>query len=498
MNILLVYPEYPETFWSFKSVLKYISKKAAYPPLGLMTIAALLPQEWSKQLVDVNVTKLKDEQIDWADYVFIGAMIIQIPSAQEIINRCKARGKVVVVGGPAATSQPEVFQGVDHFVLNEAEVTLPLFLSDLARGNAQPVYTSAIHPDISQTPAPLWSLINMKHYVSMPIQYSRGCPFNCEFCDIIILYGRQPRTKSPQQLLTEIQSLYDAGWRRELFIVDDNFIGNKKNVKAMLPHLIRWQKEHNYPFQIITEASVDLARDPELMKMMSQANFNKVFLGLETPSLDSLKECNKLQNTNTDLEESIRILHTNGLQVMGGFIVGFDSDTKRIFEDQIRFIQNSGVVTAMVGILNALPQTQLWHRLRREGRLLQNSSGLNTDANVNFIPRMGITELLEGYQKVISTIYHPRHYYQRIHVFLKNYQPTTIHKINGKDLLAAAKSMWKIGLLSRARFLYWKLLLKTALTRIKSLPTAVELAIMGAHFEKISRPIIRAKSDRSV
>jgi len=207
MNILLVYPEYPETFWSFKSVLKYISKKAAYPPLGLMTIAAMLPEDWSKQLVDVNVTKLKDEQIDWADYVFIGAMIIQIPSAQEIINRCKARGKVVVVGGPAATSQPDVFQNVDHFVLNEAEVTLPLFLSDLARGNAQPVYTSAIHPDISQTPAPLWSLINMKHYVSMPIQYSRGCPFNCEFCDIIILYGRKPRTKSPQQLLAEIQSL---------------------------------------------------------------------------------------------------------------------------------------------------------------------------------------------------------------------------------------------------------------------------------------------------
>jgi radical SAM superfamily enzyme YgiQ (UPF0313 family) len=356
----------------------------------------MLPEEWDKKLVDINVEELQEEQIAWADMVFISIMIVQMESAQEIINQCKAQGKIVVAGGPAATTMHEKLRGVDHFVLNEAEITLPYFLADVKKGNAKPVYSTTEWPDITKTPVPQWSLINFKDYATMPVQYSRGCPFDCEFCDIIVMYGRKPRTKTPAQIVKEIQSLYEAGWKRDVFIVDDNFIGNKSNVKKMLPALIKWQKAHKYPFAIFTEASANLADDEELMQMMSAANFGKVFVGIETPSVDSLKECGKYQNVTCDLEEAVRIIHQNGMQVMGGFIVGFDNDTESIFETQIKFIQKVGIVTAMVGLLNALPQTRLWHRLKAEGRLLKETTGENTDASLNFIPRMGQQNLMEG------------------------------------------------------------------------------------------------------
>jgi len=489
MNILLVYPKYPETFWSFKSILKFISKKAALPPLGLLTIAAMLPAEWNKKLLDVNVTELKDEHLQWADMVFLSAMMIQIDNARQIIERCKALGKAVVAGGPGPTIHQEAFAGVDHFVLDEAEVTLPIFLADLEKGEPKPVYTSPIKPDINQTPIPLWSLLNFKDYATMALQYSRGCPFNCEFCDIIVLYGRKPRTKSPEQIINEIQSLYDAGWRGKLFVVDDNFIGNKVNVKKMLPQLIGWQKSHKYPFTLLTEASTNLAEDDELMQMMSAANFYKVFLGIETTNLESLKECEKFQNTKHDLEEAVEILHHNGLQVMGGFIVGFDNDTDSIFDAQIKFIQKVGIVTAMVGLLNAIPHTRLWHRLKTEGRLIKETTGENTDGSLNFVPKMGKEKLLEGYQKIISTIYSQKNYYARINTFIKHYRPTAKDRIGLEDLKATVRSFWSIGILSRARFLYWKLLLKTSLSKIKALPMAIELAIYGLHFEKYLKKI---------
>ncbi len=388
INALLIYPKYPDTFWSFKHTLKFISKKAAFPPLGLLTVASILPKEWDKRLIDVNVKKLKDEEIAWADIILISAMIVQEESAKEIIKRCKVLGKIVVVGGPAFTAQPEKFLGVDHFVLNEAEITLPLFLKDLEEGKAKKIYTSIKRPDITKTPIPKWSLINFRDYATMAVQYSRGCPFNCEFCDIIIMNGRIPRTKTPEQIINELQSLYTAGWRGSIFVVDDNFIGNKTNVKQMLPLLITWQKEHKYPFQFLTEASLNLADDEKLMQLMSKANFNKVFLGIESPSVNSLKECGKMQNTERNLADSVKIIHKNGLQVMGGFIVGFDNDTEKIFESQIKFIQEVGIVTAMVGLLNALPQTRLWCRLKGEGRLLKDTSGENTDGSINFIPQM--------------------------------------------------------------------------------------------------------------
>jgi radical SAM superfamily enzyme YgiQ (UPF0313 family) len=493
MNVLFVYPEYPDTFWSFKYVLKFVSKKAAFPPLGLLTIGAMMPENWQKKLVDLNVRSLEDAHLEWADMVFLGAMIVQKKSAQEVINRCKAHGKKVVAGGPAFTTQHEEFTGVDHFVLNEAEVTLPLFLDDFEKGRLKKVYISGTRPDITETPIPLWSLINIHDYATMAIQYSRGCPFNCEFCDIVIMNGRKPRAKTPDQMKKEFQALYDAGWRKSVFIVDDNFIGNRQAVKNMLPELVTWQKEHKYPFTLLTEASTDLANDEELMQMMSKANFFKVFLGLETPDNESLKECGKYQNSSRNLVEAVHTIHRQGMQVMGGFIVGFDNDTESIFESQIAFIQQIGVVTAMVGVLTALPQTRLWHRLKAEGRLLSSATGENTDGVLNFMPKMGIETLHEGYKMILSSIYSPKQYYQRINIFLDNYRPTAISRLQKQDVIAFLKSAWRIGIISRARFHYWKLLIKTFFKKRMALPIAVELAIYGLHYEKITKRICGSK-----
>jgi radical SAM superfamily enzyme YgiQ (UPF0313 family) len=493
MKVLFVYPKYPDTFWSFKHVLKFIAKKAAFPPLGLLTVGAMLPGEWQKKLIDLNVEPLEDKDIAWADMVFLSAMIVQKKSAQEIIDRCRALGRKIVAGGPAFTTQHEEFIGVDHFVLNEAEVTLPLFLKDLANRNPKYIYTSDKRPDITETPMPLWSLINIDDYATMAIQYSRGCPYNCEFCDIVIMNGRVPRSKTPEQMEKEFQALYDAGWRKSVFIVDDNFIGNKSEVKRMLPVLVQWQKEHKYPFTLLTEASTDLANDENLMQLMSRANFFKVFLGLETPDRESLKECGKFQNASRDLIKAVHTIHRHGMQVMGGFIVGFDNDTETIFDAQINFIQQIGVVTAMVGVLTALPQTRLWHRLQGEGRLLGGATGENTDGVLNFIPRMGMKTLNDGYRKILASIYAPQQYYQRINTFLENYTPTAVTRLQKQDIIAFVRSAWRIGIISRARFHYWKLLLMTIIKKRMALPIAVELAIYGLHYEKITRRICATK-----
>jgi radical SAM superfamily enzyme YgiQ (UPF0313 family) len=494
MKILMVYPQNPDTFWSFKHIMKFVGRKAAFPPLGLLTVASMLPENWQKKLVDMNVTELSDADIAWADMVFISAMIVQKDSAVDVIERSKALGKTIIAGGPWFSSQETLCDGVDHFVLNEAEVTLPMFLADYAAGKLKKVYTSQERPDIRQTPVPMWSLINLKKYVTMPVQYSRGCPFDCEFCDIVIMNGRIPRTKTPEQIITEIQSLYDAGWKGAIFIVDDNFIGNSRKVKQMLPELIAWQKRMKYPFTFLTEASTDLAEDIELLEMMRDANFYKVFVGLETPDVESLKECGKYQNTTIDLKTAVQIIHQHGMQVMGGFIVGFDNDTPSVFETQIRFIQQIGVVTAMVGVLTALPQTRLWRRLKEEDRLLSDSSGENTGSNLNFIPRMGVEKLQEGYRTIVSTIYSPKYYYKRIDTFIKNYTPSVKTRLHYQDFHAFFRSLWRIGLFSKSRFRYWKLMIKTGLTRMRCLPIATELAIMGLHFEKVSRNEAKNKS----
>ncbi len=494
MKILLVYPQYPDTFWSFKHALKFVSKKAAFPPLGLLTVAAMLPADWDKKLVDMNVNRLTDEDIKQADYVFISAMAVQQDSVKEVIARCNRLNTRVVAGGPLFTTGYEEFEGVDHFVLGEAEATLPQFLSDLAKGCPRQVYASDIRPDIRQTPVPLWSLINMKHYSSMNIQYSRGCPFNCEFCDIILLNGHTPRTKEKAQLLTELEELYRRGWRGGLFIVDDNFIGNKKKLKQqILPAIIDWQKERGHPFALSTEASINLADDETLVKLMVDAGFNTVFIGIETPNEESLIECAKLQNRNRDLVNSVKKLQNLGLEVQGGFIVGFDSDPLSIFKNQISFIQKSGIVTAMVGLLNAPPGTRLYQRLKTENRLIKAFTGNNTDCSLNFIPKMNYETLINGYKHILKTIYSPRQYYERVRTFLKEYQPRRriARRLQLHHIRAFFRSIWFLGIIEKGRRYYWKLLFSTLLKQPHKFPISISLSVYGYHFRKVAEKYIR-------
>ena len=489
MKILLVYPQYPDTFWSFRHALRIISKKASFPPLGLLTVAAMLPSDWEKKLVDMNVTALDDKDLNWADYVFISAMVVQRDSVKEVIARCREFGAKVVAGGPLFTTEHEEFDGVDHLVLDEAEITLPPFLADLDKGCVQHIYTSKERPDISKTPIPMWSLINMKKYSSMNVQYSRGCPFNCEFCDIIILNGHKPRTKDKDQVVNELEALYSRGWRGGVFIVDDNFIGNKRKLKAeILPAIIKWMKERKYPFSFNTEASINLADDKGLMQLMVKTGFNTVFVGIETPNEESLVECNKFQNANRNLVASVKKIQNYGLEVQGGFIVGFDSDPISIFKSQINFIQRSGIVTAMVGLLNAPRGTRLYQRLKQENRLLKGFSGDNTDCSLNFIPKMNYETLINGYRHILNTIYSPKNYYERVKTFLKEYKPRGIRKgkIQFYHLKAFIKSMWVLGVKEKGRKYYWKLFASTLLRCPRSFPLSMSLAVYGYHFRKIA------------
>jgi len=490
MKILLIYPKYPDTFWSFKHALKFVSKKASFPPLGLLTVAAMLPKEWEKKLIDMNVSVLSEDDLKWADYVFISAMVVQKKSAKEVIRKCKKLGIRVVAGGPLFTTGYEEFEDIDHFVLNEAERTLPSFLDDLKNGCVQHIYISKEWPDIGNTPPPQWDLINMKKYVTMSIQYSRGCPFNCEFCDIIVLNGHKPRTKSKDQILEELEVLHTQGWRGGVFFVDDNFIGNRKRLKTeILPYLIDWMKQKKYPFYFFTEASINLSDDEELMQLMVKAGFRRVFIGIETPNEESLAECNKYLNKNRDLIACVRKVQDKGLEVQGGFIVGFDNDPPSIFEKQISFIQESGIVTAMVGLLNAPRGTRLYHRLKKEDRLLDNPSGDNTDFSLNFIPKMNKEVLINGYKKILSTIYSPKHYYKRVITFLKEYKPRDLKKkiyFKFSYFKAFLKSIWFLGIKGKERLHYWKLISWTLVRRPHFFGIAVSFAIYGFHFRKIA------------
>jgi len=500
VRILLVYPQYPDTFWSFKHALKFVSKKAAFPPLGLLTVAAMLPAEWEKKLVDMNVARLTDEDIKWADYVFISAMVVQQDSVKEVIARCKRLNTRIVAGGPLFTTGYEEFDGVDHFVLGEAEVTLPLFLEDLEKGCARHVYSSGTRPDISRTPIPLWSLINMNNYSSMNVQYSRGCPFNCEFCDIILLNGHQPRTKEKEQLVAELDELYRRGWREGVFVVDDNFIGNKKKLKLeILPAIIEWRKGKRHPFVLSTEASINLADDEELMQLMVDAGFSTVFIGIETPNEESLLECAKLQNRNRDLVASVKKIQNCGLEVQGGFIVGFDSDPLSIFKNQINFIQKSGIVTAMVGLLNAPPGTRLYQRLKKENRLVKAFTGNNTDCSLNFIPKMNYETLINGYKYILNTIYSPKSYYERVKTFLKEYKPRgdIASRLQFHHIRAFFKSVWFLGISEKGRRYYWKLFLSTLLKQPRKFPIFMSLSVYGYHFRKVVEKYINLPAQNS-
>jgi len=496
LKALLVYPEYPDTFWSFKHALKVVFKKATHPPLGLLTVAAMLPAGWDKKLIDMNAQTLKDTHIKWADYVFISAMVVQRDSVKQTISRCKALGKKIVAGGPLFTSEPEAFSEIDHLVLDEGEITLPKFLEDFETGKAQHVYTSKERPDISKTPIPLWSLIKMNKYTSMNIQYSRGCPYDCEFCDIVTLNGHTPRTKTKQQVINELEALQNAGWKGSIFFVDDNFIGNKRKLKEeILPALIKWRKTRKYVPTFFTEASINLADDEELMRLMADAGFDRVFVGIETPNEDSLVECNKLHNKNRDLVAAVKTIQAHGMEVQGGFIVGFDNDPTSIFQRQIEFIQKSGIVTAMVGLLNAPRGSRLYERLKKEDRLLKDGTGDNTDCSINFVPKMRLETLLNGYKQIMNTIYTPKHFYERIRTFLKEFKPrhyeVKFYQIRFYHIVGFVRGFWLLGVVDKGRKYFWSFIIPVLFKRPKFFPLSLILSIYGLHFRKVCEKFSR-------
>jgi len=488
MRILLVCPECPETFWSFKHALRIISRKALLPPLGLLTVAAMLPSSWQKKLVDMGVSPLRDEDIKWANYVFISAMRIHKDSVDRIVARCRNLGARIVAGGPLFTAGYEHAQEIDHLVLDEAEMTLPAFLKDLAEGRPQHLYRSDQRANLQDVPIPSWDLVDMKKYACMPIQYSRGCPFCCDFCDVTRLFGNRIRTKATDQILEELEGLYVRGWRDSVFIVDDNFIGNRKPLKQeVLPAMIDWMEQRGHPFVLSTQVSVNLSDDDELMTLMVRAGFDTVFVGIETPNDQSLAECNKSQNRNRDLAASVRKMQSFGLQVQAGFILGFDSDTPSIFSSLTHFIQESGIVTAMVGLLNAPVGTKLYERLVKENRLIQKATGDNTDLSINFVPRMNYDELVAGYKWVVRSIYSHRLFYERVTAFLKSYRPARMGRFrrHSYDVRALLKSMWFLGIRSKGRIYYWKLFVWSLVRRPELFPLAITLAVQGFHFRKM-------------
>jgi len=488
MNVLLVNPKFPDTFWSFKYALKFVSKRTAFPPLGLLTVASLLPHSWNKRLVDMNVQDLREMELKWADLVFLGGMSIQLKSARAVIERCKTMGKKIVAGGPLFTSFPDEFHDVDYLVLNEAELTLPQFLADLKNRNARHLYLTDQWADVTTTPVPMWNLINSKYYSSMNIQYSRGCPYDCEFCDITVLYGRVPRTKTKEQMLLELEAMYSTGWRSDVFIVDDNFIGNKALLKKeILPAIIDWMEQRKYPFALNTEASINLSDDEELMDLMVKAGFNAVFVGIESPNEESLIECKKSPNRNRNLVESVKKLQHKGLQVQGGFIVGFDSDPNSIFQKLVEFIQESGIVTAMVGLLNAPTGSRLYKRMLKEGRLLKAMSGDNTDFSMNFIPKMNYDFLVNGYRSILENIYSSKQYYTRVKEFLRTYDPPRVRVplVKSSHLKALVKSVIILGIMDKERVQYWRLFFWSLFTRPRMFPLAITFTIYGYHYRRI-------------
>lgn len=497
MHVLMVYPQFPDTFWSFKHALKFVNRKNNNPPLGLMTISSLLPEKWEKRLVDMNINPLKDSDIRWADMVFISAMDVQRASVHDVISRVKPFGRRIIAGGPLFTGEYDQFPMVDTFILNEGEITFPHFLADLNSGaNVKRVYETKEFADMKTSPLPDLSLINMRQYECMSLQVSRGCPFHCEFCNVTALLGHIPRTKSVAQIIAELDQLYNAGWRHNVFIVDDNFIGNKKFLKEeLLPAMIKWHQGKS-GFNFITEASINLADDPDLMRLMTRAGFVDVFIGIETPNESSLFECNKKQNSNRDLINSINSIQNHGMQVMAGFIVGFDNDPPDIFERMISFIQESGIVTAMVGLLQAPFGTKLYERMENEGRILQEMSGDNSDGTTNIKTKMLPAKLKQGYFKIMKTIYSPEMLYPRIKTFLEQFNPKKVTvNVRLNEITAFIKSLFVMGFNPRESRHYWDLVWWTLRRDFRKFPTAITMVIYGYHFRTITERNLESLSD---
>jgi radical SAM superfamily enzyme YgiQ (UPF0313 family) len=487
MNALLLFPSFPDSFWSLDHALGIIGRRSLLPPLGLLTVAAMLPGHWPKRLIDLNIQSLRDEDLEWADCVFLGGLVIQWQSAAEIIARCRAAGKRIVAGGPLFTAAYALFQDADHFVLNEAELTLPRLLADLESGSPKRTYRSREFADLRQTACPLWELADLRQYAVVGIQYSRGCPFSCDFCNVTATLGRTTRVKDASQIIRELDNLYRAGWRDRIFFVDDNLIGNKRALRdELLPALAAWQRDHGH-LPLCTQVSLNLADDPQLASAMVDAGFDMVFIGIESPDAASLAECGKTQNRNRDMIASVKSLQRAGLEVQGGFIVGFDQDTPEIFQRQAEFIQESGIVTAMVGQLQAAPGTKLKERLALEGRLLGSALGHNTDGNTNFIPRMGLEALRQGHSRLLKELYAPRAYYQRIYTLLREFpSPSRRPGWRLADWVPMARALLRFGILGAERREYWKLLAWTLRHKPRLLSLAIRLAAQGHHYRRMS------------
>ncbi|MBE9181637.1 DUF4070 domain-containing protein [Oculatella sp. LEGE 06141] len=467
MNVLLLYPRFPKSFWSFEKTLALLDRKAMLPPLGLITVAAILPQPWNYKLVDRNVRDVTAAEWEWADLVILSAMIVQKDDLLDQIQEAKRKGKRVAVGGPYATALPnEVTDvGADYLILDEGEITLPLFVEAIARGDESGIFRAGGEkPDVTSTPVPRFDLLDFDAYAEMSVQFSRGCPFQCEFCDIIVLYGRKPRTKAPDQLLKELDRLYELGWRRSIFMVDDNFIGNKRNVKLFLKELKPWMVEHQYPFSFATEASVDLAQDQELMDAMVQCNFGAVFLGIETPDEASLTLTQKHQNTRDSLSDAVHAITRSGLRVMAGFIIGFDGEKKGAGDRIVQFVEQTSIPTALFSMLQALPDTALWHRLEKEGRLRSKSANINQTTLMNFVPTRPLEEIAQEYVDAFCRLYDPAKFLDRAYRHYRILGEATYPKkgkrskkaVNWVTIRAFLTICWRQGALRKTRWQFWR------------------------------------------
>ena len=492
-NALLVYPKQPPTYWGTNFALDIVGVKSTFPPLGLLTIAAMFPPEYELRVVDMNAARLRDSDLEWADMVFTSTMIVQRMSLQDVIERCNRAGVPVVAGGPHPTTYHDEIEGVAHFVLDEAEEIFPEFLRDLANGAAKAMYREPRKPDVTRTPVPRFDLIDMKSYYSMGVQFSRGCPFDCEFCDIIKLYGQVPRTKTPDQIVEEFESLYRLGWRGPVFLVDDNFIGNKREAMKLLPVIAEWQKARGYPFTLSTEASVNLARMGKLMDVMVEAGFDTVFLGIETPNPKALIKTKKPQNTNKRDENyllnAVCTIQGKGMQVQAGFILGLDGDDEGVFDAQIEFIREAGIPVAPIYLLTALKGTDMYERLKRENRLVETPLGANATI-INFRTEMDRRTLIEGYMRVTTTLYDPtlENYLERCLTLIEHLAPVPhLHRPRSRNAVFA-DLMGVRGQLSARQIPAWtKYIAKVSRDHPRMLPMAIRLAAQGIHFEKFTR-----------
>jgi radical SAM superfamily enzyme YgiQ (UPF0313 family) len=498
MNALLVQPLAPKTYWGFQYAVGIVGKGAPHPPLGLATLAALLPKDWKLRIADLNVAPLHDADLEWADAVLITGMLVHKASMHEVIARARKVGVRTVVGGPGASTRPEEFDDADHVFTGEAEGRLDALVAALEKGEGPHVLSPPgdAKPDMAIARVPRFDLLARSRYTSMSVQYSRGCPFQCEFCDIIELYGRSPRTKTPAQVLEEFDALHALGWRGSIFVVDDNFIGNRKEAAKLLPEIARWQREHKRPFELYTEASVDLASLPALVDSMVDAGFTTVFLGIETPSKESLKLTRKLQNLKLPLQDSVLRLTHAGLEVYAGFIVGFDSDGEHIFEVQREFISSLPIAAAMIGLLTALPNTALWRRLEKEGRLRTDATG-DQFGRPNFDPSLDERTLLEGYRDLLAALYEPAAFYARCEKLVAEIGRGRSRALSLRDVAMFIRILVGLGLRSPRRRHFWRLLFKAA-RRPQAFAKAMSIAVAGEHMIRYTHEDVLPRIDRAL